>query len=108
GAVAEPTHRLAGAALGLIGIFLPGLLVLIGTLPWWSELRRRAGAQATMRGINAAVVGLLGAALYSPVWVSSVKTPADFVIALVGFVSPSGLACAPSSCCCPERMRWNR
>jgi chromate transporter len=86
GAVAEPTQRLAGAALGLIGIFLPGLLVLIGTLPWWSELRRRTGAQAAMRGVNAAVVGLLGAALYSPVWVSSVNTPADFAIALVGFV----------------------
>lgn len=86
GAVAEPTQRLAGATLGLIGIFLPGLLVLIGTLPWWSELRRRTGAQAAMRGVNAAVVGLLGAALYSPVWVSSVNTPADFAIALVGFV----------------------
>jgi chromate transporter len=86
GAVAEPTQRLAGATVGLIGIFLPGLLVLIGTLPWWSELRRRTGAQAAMRGVNAAVVGLLGAALYNPVWVSSVKTPADFAIALIGFV----------------------
>lgn len=85
GAVAEPAQRLTGAALGLIGIFLPGILVLLGTLPWWSELRQRAEAQAAMRGINAAVVGLLGAALYNPVWVTSVKAPADFAIAMTGF-----------------------
>jgi chromate transporter len=81
----EP-HGLAGAALGLIGIFLPGMLVLLGTLPFWDSFRTRAGAQAVMRGVNAAVVGLLGAALYSPVWISTVKTSADVGIALVGFV----------------------
>ena len=87
GAVVGPSpHGLAGAALGLIAIFLPGMLILIGTLPFWEALRKRPGAQAMMRGINAAVVGLLGAALYNPVWTSSVKTPGDFGIALVGFV----------------------
>jgi chromate transporter len=86
GAVAEPSHRLLVAAVGLIGIFLPGFLVLLGVLPWWSKLRQRTTAQAAMRGLNAAVVGLLGAALYNPVWVTSVKGPADFAIALVGFV----------------------
>ncbi len=87
GAVASPSpHGLTGAALGLIAIFLPGVLVLVGTLPFWETLRKRPGAQAMMRGINAAVVGLLGAALYNPVWTSSVKTPGDFGIALVGFV----------------------
>jgi chromate transporter len=87
GAIVSPSpHGLIGAGLGLIGIFLPGLLILIGTLPFWETFRRRAGAQAVMRGVNAAVVGLLGAALYNPVWTSSVKTPADFGIALVGFV----------------------
>jgi len=87
GAVVGPTpHGLAGAALGLFGIFLPGALILLGTLPFWDGFRKRPGAQAMMRGVNAAVVGLLGAALYSPVWVSSVKTPGDFGIALVGFV----------------------
>src|SRR5713101_1063645 len=87
GAVVGPSpHGLAGAALGLIAIFLPGMLILIGTLPFWEALRKRPGAQAMMRGINAAVVGLLGAALYHPVWTSSVKMPADFAIALVGFV----------------------
>jgi chromate transporter len=72
--------------LGLIGIFLPGVLILMGTLPFWETFRKRVGAQAVMRGVNAAVVGLLGAALYNPVWTSSVKTPGDFAIALVGFV----------------------
>ena len=87
GVVVKPEpNGLAGAALGLIGIFLPGVLILIGTLPFWDALRVRPGAQAAMRGINAAVVGVLGAALYNPVWTSSVKTPADFAVALVGFV----------------------
>ena len=81
-----PPHGLAGAALGLIGIFLPGLLILMGALPFWDSFRKRADAQAVMRGVNAAVVGLLGAALYSPVWTSSVKTPGDFALALVGFI----------------------
>jgi chromate transporter len=87
GTVVSPSpHGLAGAALGLIGIFLPGILILMGTLPFWDTFRKRAGAQAMMRGVNAAVVGLLGAALYNPVWTNSVKTPGDFGIALVGFV----------------------
>ncbi|MGE5157577.1 MAG: chromate efflux transporter [Gemmatimonas sp.] len=81
----EP-HGLAGAALGLVGIFLPGLLVLIGMLPFWDAFRVRPGAQAAMRGVNAAVVGILGAALYNPVFSTSVKGPGDFAIALVGFV----------------------
>jgi chromate transporter len=87
GTVVSPSpHGLAGAALGLIGIFLPGMLILIGTLPFWESFRKRTGTQAMMRGINAAVVGLLGAALYSPLWTSSVRTPGDFGIVLVGFV----------------------
>ncbi|RZN07050.1 chromate transporter [Bradyrhizobium genosp. SA-3] len=82
---AEP-HGLAGAALGLVGIFLPGMLVLLGALPFWDSFRKRAGAQAMMRGVNAAVVGVLGAALYDPVWTATVHSPRDFGIALVGFV----------------------
>jgi chromate transporter len=62
------------------------MLVLLGALPFWSSFRRRAGAQALMRGVNAAVVGLLGAALYNPVWTTSVHSTHDFGIALVGFV----------------------
>ena len=87
GAVMKPSpHGVAGATISLIAIFLPGILVLMGTLPFWEAFRRRARAQAIMRGVNAAVVGLLGAALYNPVWTSSVKGPGDFGIALVGFV----------------------
>jgi chromate transporter len=87
GAVARPSPRgVTGAALGLIGIFLPGMLLLIGALPFWETFRTRAGAQAAMRGINAAVVGILGGAFYDPVWTGSVKTTADFGVALVGFV----------------------
>jgi chromate transporter len=87
GAVVAPSpHGVTGAALGLIGIFLPGVLILVGTLPFWDTFRSRAGAQAAMRGINAAVVGLLGAALYNPVWTSSIRTSADFGVALIGFL----------------------
>jgi chromate transporter len=86
GTVVSPEpHGLAGAALGLVGIFLPGILVLLGTLPFWDSFRKRAGAQAMMRGVNAAVVGVLGAALYDPVWTTTVHSPRDFGIALVGF-----------------------
>jgi chromate transporter len=55
-------------------------------LPFWDVFRRRVGAQAIMRGVNAAVVGLLGAALYNPLWISSIKSSGDFALALVGFV----------------------
>ena len=87
GAVVKPSpHGVAGAALGLFGIFLPGILILLGALPFWDSFRTRIEAQSVMRGVNAAVVGLLGAALYNPLWTSSVKTPGDFGVALVGFV----------------------
>ncbi len=79
-------HGIAGAALGIIGIFLPGVLILLGTLPFWDTFRQCLGAQAVMRGVNAAVVGLLGAALYSLLWVNSVGSTGDFALALIGFV----------------------
>lgn len=84
--VTPPPHGSVGAALSLVAIFLPGMLALMGTLPFWDAFRRRVSAQAIMRGVSAAVVGLLGAALYHPVWTSSVETPADLGLALVGFV----------------------
>jgi chromate transporter len=87
GAVARRApHGVTGAVIGLIGIFLPGVLVLIGTLPFWEAVRQQVLAQAAMRGINAAVVGVLGAALYNPVWTSAVRAPGDLALALVGFV----------------------
>jgi chromate transporter len=87
GAVARPgPGGVAGAALALVGIFLPGMLILTGSLPFWAGFRRRPAAQAVMKGVNAAVVGLLGAALYDPVWVSAVHSSADFGLALICFV----------------------
>ena len=65
---------------------MPGILALVAALPFWETFRKRARAQAAMRGVNAAVVGLLGAALYNPVWTTSIKAPADLAIALTGFL----------------------
>jgi chromate transporter len=70
----------------LVAVFLPGLLLVVGALPFWDAFRTRPVAQAAMRGANAAVVGVLGAALYNPVWASAVLTPADFALALAGFL----------------------
>ena len=87
GAVAGvPPGGVAGAFVALIGIFVPGILCLLGVLPFWNDFRAKPGAQAAMRGTNAAVVGLLGAALYNPVWTSTVQSPADFAVAATGFV----------------------
>ncbi|MBB2794082.1 UNVERIFIED_ORG: chromate transporter [Rhizobium pisi] len=76
----------AGAVIALVAIFLPGLLLVYGMLPFWDGLRTRPAMQAAMRGANAAVVGILGAALYSPVWTSAVLSPPDFALALAGFL----------------------
>jgi len=87
GAVASvPPHGIAGAAIALLAIFIPGLLCLVGTLPFWSALSADPRARGAMLGTNAAVVGLLGAALYNPVWTSAVRGPIDFAIAAAGFV----------------------
>jgi chromate transporter len=80
-----PPNGLAGAALALVAIFLPAFLLTIGALPFWEMLRSRAAVQSALRGINAAVVGLLLAALYDPVWTSAIDGPADFALALVAF-----------------------
>ena len=82
GALSGPS----GAAIALVAIFLPGLLLVVGVLPFWGVLRVRPGAQAAMRGANAAVVGILAAALYDPVWTGAVHGPADFAAAAAGFV----------------------
>jgi chromate transporter len=87
GAVMQPApNGLAGAALALMAVFLPGFLLLVGALPFWDALRTRPMAQAAMRGANAAVVGVLGAALYDPVWTSAILRPLDFALALTGFI----------------------
>ncbi|MBB2964857.1 chromate transporter [Methylobacterium sp. R2-1] len=87
GAVAGPgPNGPLGAALALAAIFLPGLLLVYGTLPFWDSVRARPAARAAMRGTNAAVVGILGAALYDPVWTGAVGSPRDFALAAIAFV----------------------
>jgi len=84
-AMHEPPNGWVGAAWALVAIFLPAFLLVVGALPFWELVRQRASVQAALRGINAAVVGLLLAALYDPVWKSAVTGPADFGLALVAF-----------------------
>jgi chromate transporter len=84
--MSPPPNGLAGAAIALVALLLPGMLLVYGTLPFWDAMRTRPAAQAAMRGSNAAVVGILGAALYNPVWTSAVLTPRDFALALAGFL----------------------
>jgi chromate transporter len=87
GAVLEPgPNGIAGASLALAAIFLPGFLILVGCLPFWDALRRTARAQSAMQGANAAVVGILGAALYDPVFTGAVRDMGDLALALVCFV----------------------
>ncbi len=87
GAVVGPQpNGIAGAAIALVAIFLPGMLLLIGALPFWEGFRKHLTVQAAMRGANAAVVGILGAALYDPVWTSAIFTAKDFTLALTGFL----------------------
>jgi len=76
----------AGGLICLIAIFLPSFLLLIGALPFWDSLRRRPRVQSALRGVNAAVVGLLLAALYTPVWTSAILAPTDFAIGIVAFL----------------------
>lgn len=74
-----------GAVVSLLAIFLPGLLMVSGSLPFWRALAARDQAARMLAGVNAAVVGLLAAALYNPVWVSAVRDAEDFAIALIAF-----------------------
>jgi chromate transporter len=75
-----------GAAVSLAAIFLPGLLLVSGVLPFWNRLVANASAARAMAGVNATVVGLLGAALYDPLWISAVHAPVDVGIALTGLL----------------------
>jgi chromate transporter len=87
GAVMQPLGGgLAGGALALVAIFLPSFLLIAGALPFWDIVRTRTGFRAALRGINAAVVGILLAALYHPVWTSAIETPADFALAIAAFL----------------------
>lgn len=86
GAMAQwPLQGWLGGLLLLAVVFIPALLILIGVLPFWQGLRHRAGIRTAMAGINAGVVGILGAALYDPVWTSAIHNKADFGLALLLF-----------------------
>lgn len=74
-----------GALVAVVAIFLPSFLLVIGALPFWDELRSRVAFQAALKGVNAAVVGILLAALYDPVWTSAIGAPEDFALALGAF-----------------------
>ncbi|WP_322994282.1 chromate efflux transporter [Castellaniella sp.] len=82
----EP-NGVAGATIALVALFLPGFLILVGALPFWGQLRRTTWAQSSMQGANAAVVGILGAALYSPVITSAIGGMPDFALALICYVA---------------------
>ena len=73
----------AGGLFALAAIFLPSFLLVIGAVPFWDRLRGWSSFSGTLRGINAAVVGLLLAALYDPVWTSAIHGAEDFALALV-------------------------
>jgi chromate transporter len=75
-----------GAILCLVAMFLPAFLLVIGPMPFWDDLRRRPWAQSALRGVNAAVVGLLLAALYNPVWTAGILSPADFALGAAAFL----------------------
>ena len=77
----------AGGMICLVAIFTPSFLLVAGALPFWERLRRNLRTQAALAGVNAAVVGLLLAALYQPVWTSAIHRPQDFCLALVALVA---------------------
>ena len=74
-----------GGVLTLVAIFLPAFLLALGPLPFWNVLRLKPWIRSIMSGINAAVVGILLAALYDPIFTSAVRNPADFGLALAAF-----------------------
>lgn len=74
-----------GGLLATAAIFLPAFLLILGTLPFWDALRRNSSISRALMGVNAAVVGILIAAFYHPIWTSTIKAPIDFVFAAVLF-----------------------
>lgn len=85
GYVLTPEMPVLGALIATFAVFLPGFLLLLGVLKNWSTLAQRPKVAGAMQGVNACVVGLLLAALYQPVWSSTVHAPLDWAALLVGF-----------------------
>lgn len=86
GYVGAMAGGIVGAAVAAVGIFLPAFLLVIGALPFWNGVRQRPQIQGALAGINAAVVGILLAALYDPLWTTAILAPADFALAVILFV----------------------
>jgi chromate transporter len=96
GAVMQPSPNGAlGGLIAVVSIFLPSFLLIAGMLPFWDALRKRQAVQAALRGVNAAVVGVLLAALYTPVWTAGVHTPAGFGLCLSAFLALTMWAVSP-------------
>jgi chromate transporter len=85
-AMIDPPNGVAGALLCLVAIYLPSCLLVLAVLPFWSELRARPRAQGALKGVNSAVVGLLLAALYNPVWTGAIFSGVDFGLAIMAFL----------------------
>lgn len=77
---------IGGAVAALLGLFLPGLLLVLGVLPFWSALRENRSARAAVAGANAAVVGILAVALYDPLWTGSVVAWTDALLVGIGLL----------------------
>lgn len=84
-----------GGVIALLAIFAPSFLLVLGALPFWEQLRRNARTLAALQGINAAVVGLLLAALYRPMWTSAIHGPADVALALAALIALMGWKLPP-------------
>lgn len=82
----DPPNGLAGGIICLISLFLPGILLLVGFLPFWDNLRKHIRIQSAMRGVGASVVGILAAALYTPLWTTTIYTACDAVVVLICFI----------------------
>jgi chromate transporter len=83
--MSRPPNGVAGGLLALAAIFLPAFLLVVGALPFWDKVRQQSVAQRALSGVNAAVVGLLLAALYDPVWTTTITSKADAGLALAAF-----------------------
>lgn len=76
-----------GGVIALVAIFTPSFLLVAGVLPFWEQLRRRTGVRAALAGVNAAVIGLLLAALYNPIWTGTLHAPVHFALVLLAFAA---------------------
>lgn len=94
-AMQQPVSGIVGGLLLMALLFLPGLLLLVAALPFWARLRGRTGARAALAGVNAAVTGLLAAALYQPLWTSAIHGVADVALAAAALALLLGTRASP-------------